>query len=107
MLDSTLIMVMGEFGRTPKINTDEGRDHHPSAWSAVLAGGGVRGGVVWGATSDTGEQVVDKPTKVADLMATAATLLGIDPDKQVMTPLGRPITITDNGQAIGELMRAD
>ena len=104
MLDSTLIMVMGEFGRTPKINADGGRDHHPAAWSAVLAGGGVRGGVVWGATSDTGEAVVDKPTKVADLMATAATLLGIDPDKSMATPLGRPVALTDGGKPIRELL---
>jgi hypothetical protein len=104
MLDSTLIMVLGEFGRTPKINTDEGRDHHPAAWSAVLAGGGVRGGVTWGATSDEGDKVVDKPTQVADLMATAATLLGIDPEKEFTTPLGRPVTITDNGKVIRELI---
>jgi uncharacterized protein (DUF1501 family) len=106
MLDSTLIMVMGEFGRTPKINADGGRYHHPAAWSAVMAGGGARGGVVWGATSDTGEAVVDKPTSVADLMATAATLLGIDPDKEFTTPLGRPIAVTDSGRPIPELIRA-
>jgi hypothetical protein len=104
MLDSTLIMVMGEFGRTPKINENEGRDHHPAAWSAVLTGGGVRGGVIWGATSDDGDKVVDKPTHIADLMATATTLLGIDPDKQFATPLGRPITVTDNGKVIRELI---
>ena len=104
LLDSTLVMCMGEFGRTPKINADEGRDHHPGAWSAVLAGGGVRGGVVLGATSDDGDQVVTRPTTVPELMATAAALLGIDPDKEFATPLGRPITLTDGGKPIRELL---
>ena len=83
LLDSTLVMCMGEFGRTPKINDDEGRDHHPAAWSAVLAGGGIRGGVVVGATSDDGDKVVARPTTVPELMATAATLLGVDPAEAV------------------------
>ena len=104
LLDSTLVMCMGEFGRTPKINGDEGRDHHPAAWSAVLAGGGVRGGVVVGATSDDGDKVVARPTTVPDLAATAATLLGLDPQKSFATPLGRPITITDNGKPIREIL---
>jgi uncharacterized protein (DUF1501 family) len=103
-LDSTLVMCMGEFGRTPKINENDGRDHHPAAWSAVLGGGGVRGGVVLGATSDDGDKVVARPTTVPELMATAATLLGIDPQKQFATPLGRPITITDNGKPIREIL---
>jgi hypothetical protein len=70
----------------------------------VLAGGGVRGGVVVGATSDDGDKVVSRPTTVPELMATAATLLGVDPDKQLTTPLGRPITITDNGKPIREIL---
>jgi hypothetical protein len=104
LLDSTLVMCMGEFGRTPKINENDGRDHHPAAWSAVLAGGGVRGGVVVGATSEDGDKVVTRPTTVPDLMATAATLLGLDPQKEFTTPLGRPITITDNGKPIREIL---
>jgi hypothetical protein len=104
LLDSTLVMCMGEFGRTPKVNGDEGRDHHPAAWSAVLAGGGVRGGRVVGATSDDGDKVVARPTTVPELMATAATLLGIEPDKSFSTPLGRPIAVTDNGRPIAELL---
>ncbi len=106
LLDSTLVMCMGEFGRTPKINENDGRDHHPAAWSAVLAGGGVRGGVVVGATSDDGDKVVTRPTTVPELMATAATLLGLDPQKEFATPLGRPITITDNGKPIREILQA-
>jgi hypothetical protein len=104
LLSSTLVMCMGEFGRTPKINGDEGRDHHPAAWSAVLAGGGVRGGVTVGATSEDGDKVVARPTMVPELMATAATLLGVDPQKEFVTPLGRPITITDSGKPIREIL---
>jgi Protein of unknown function (DUF1501) len=104
LLDSTLVMWMGDFGRTPKINENDGRDHHPGAWSAVLAGGGARGGLVHGATDGDGDKVVDKPTAVADLFATAATLLGLDPGKEVVTPRGRPVTLTDNGKPIPALM---
>jgi hypothetical protein len=104
LLSSTLVMCMGEFGRTPKINDNDGRDHHPAAWSAVLAGGGVRGGVAVGATSDDGDKVVTRPTTVPELMAKAATLLGVDPAKQFATPLGRPITITDSGKPIREIL---
>jgi uncharacterized protein (DUF1501 family) len=104
LLSSTLILCMGEFGRTPAINGDDGRDHHPAAWSALLAGGGVRGGVVVGATSDDGGKVVARPTTVPELMATALTLLGVDPQKELATPLGRPIRITDNGKVIAELV---
>ena len=104
LLDSTLVMCMGEFGRTPRINGDDGRDHHPAAWSAVLAGGGIRGGTVVGATSEDGDKVVTRPISVPDLMATAATQLGVDPQKSFATPLGRPITITDNGKPIREIL---
>jgi len=104
LLDSTLVMCMGEFGRTPRINGDDGRDHHPAAWSAVLAGGGIRGGTVVGATSEDGDKVVTRPVSVPDLMATAATQLGVDPQKSFATPLGRPITITDNGKPIREIL---
>ena len=104
LLDRTLIVCMGEFGRTPKINENDGRDHHPQAWSAVLAGGGVRGGVVHGETDGNGEKVVGKAAAVPDLFATMATLLGLDPQKQLRTPVGRPIAITDGGTPIRELI---
>lgn len=100
LLDSTLIVCMGEFGRTPKINDDEGRDHHPQAWSAVLAGGGVRGGVAHGKTDAAGAKVVDAPTTVPDLCATIFTALGVAPDKSFSTPSGRPISITDGGAPV-------
>ena len=103
-LGSTLVACMGEFGRTPTINADDGRDHWPGAWSAALAGGGVRGGVVRGATDADGAKVVSDPTTVPDLLATMATLLGLDPAHTETSPAGRPISITDGGSAIRELM---
>lgn len=104
LLDSTLVICMGEFGRTPKINANEGRDHFPGAWSAVLAGGGVRGGTVYGATSEDGSKVVDKPVAPNDFYATVATLLGMQTDKSFMTPVGRPIAITEKGTPIRDLV---
>lgn len=104
LLDRTLVVWMGEFGRTPRISADEGRDHHPGAWSAVLAGGGIRPGIVHGQTDADGERVVRDPVVVPDLFATLASLLGLDPGKSRDTPLGRPIAITDSGVPIGKLI---
>lgn len=104
LLESTLIIWMGEFGRTPRINGNEGRDHYPQAWNVALAGGGVRAGVVYGATDETGAKVVDKPVLVPDLFATVSTLLGMKPDKTLMTNVGRPISLTEKGKPIIELI---
>jgi len=104
LLDSTLIIWMGEFGRTPKINGNEGRDHYPRAWNAVLAGGGVRTGIVHGTTDEEGGKVVDKQVIVPDFFATIATLIGIDPATTMMTPVGRPISITEKGKPVRELI---
>jgi len=104
LLDSTLVLCMGEFGRTPALNGNEGRDHFPQAWSAVLAGGGIRGGQCLGATAPDGSRVVERPTKVQDVLATAATLVGMDPAKTFDTPVGRPISLTDGGKPIAELL---
>jgi uncharacterized protein (DUF1501 family) len=95
LLDTTLIVWMGEFGRTPKINENTGRDHFPNAWSAVLAGGGIRGGQAYGRTADDAMSVADNPVKIPDLMATVCRALGIDPQKQNDSNLGRPIRIVD------------
>jgi uncharacterized protein (DUF1501 family) len=103
-LGTTLVACMGEFGRTPRVNANDGRDHWPQAWSAVLAGGGIRGGVVRGATDEDGASVVAAPTKVPDLLATMATLLGLDPTQTVTTPAGRPISLTDDGSPLRDLM---
>jgi len=106
LLDSTLVVTVGEFGRTPKINEREGRDHHPQAFSAVLAGAGVRGGIVHGATDESGAKVVQDPANVPDFMATIASLLGVDPARELRTPRGRPITVTDGGKPIAALLTA-
>jgi Protein of unknown function (DUF1501) len=95
LLDSTLIVWMGEFGRTPKINENAGRDHFPNAWSTVLAGGGLRGGQVIGNTGADGEAVKERPVSVPDLLATVVKGLGIDPTKQNTVENGRPIRIVD------------
>ena len=76
LLDTTLIVWMGEFGRTPKINDNTGRDHFPNAWSTVLAGGGIRGGQAYGRTSDDAMSVADNPVTVPDLLATVCQRLG-------------------------------
>lgn len=95
LLQDTLIVWMGEFGRTPVINPNGGRDHFPQAWSTVLAGGGVRGGQIVGKTSDDGQEVADRPVAVADLLATICLALGIDPDTQNLSNVGRPIRMVD------------
>jgi hypothetical protein len=96
LLESTLIVWMGEFGRSPVINPQSGREHHNQAFSAVLAGGGIRGGQVIGATSRDGMTVeADRPTSVPDLLATVCRALGIDPTRQNLSNVGRPIRIVD------------
>ena len=105
LLDSTMIVWMGEFGRTPKINGGQGRDHFPNAWSTVLSGGGIKGGSVVGKTSRSGTEVVERPVSVPDLLATVCNGLGIDPLKQNMSNVGRPIRIVDPGaEAIDEIV---
>jgi uncharacterized protein (DUF1501 family) len=104
LLRSTIVVCMGDFGRTPKINGNEGRDHHPQAWSAVLAGGGIRGGYVHGTTDADGDKVAGPATSVPDLMATLATLMGMDPTHSETTPAGRPIAITEDGVAVKALL---
>jgi hypothetical protein len=104
LLASTLVVIAGEFGRTPTINGNDGRDHHPKAWSAVLAGGGVRGGQAYGQTNADGSEVAAHPVSVADFFATLTTCLGLDPTKIVDTPVGRPISLTDGGKPIADLL---
>jgi uncharacterized protein (DUF1501 family) len=104
LLQRTLVVIMGEFGRSPVVNEKEGRDHHPKAWSVLLAGGGVRGGVVHGKTDATGDAVVEGKTRVPDLFATMATLLGVNPDETVQTRSGRPISVTDSGEPIRAIL---
>jgi hypothetical protein len=99
LLDDTLIVWMGEFGRTPRINTQNGRDHYPKAWSTVLAGGGIKGGRVIGRTSPDGTTVEERLVNVPDLLATVCLVLGIDPLKENMSNVGRPIRIAEKTAA--------
>lgn len=93
MLDETLIVVMGEFGRTPKLNTSAGRDHWPRVFSALLAGGGVQGGHIIGSSDSVGESPKDRPVTPSDLAATIYSLLGIDPNRELKTSDGRPVRV--------------
>ncbi len=95
LLETTTILWMGEFGRTPAINDNTGRDHFPAAWSAVLAGGGIRGGKVIGKTSDDGMEVVDRKVPVIDLLSTLCQALGVEHTDQNMSNVGRPIDLVD------------
>lgn len=105
LLDSTLVVWMGEFGRTPNINGREGRDHFPRAWSVALAGGGVRPGLV-GSTDGEGRAVVDRPISTPDLFRTIYTLAGLNPDREFHTPGGRPVKAVDGGRVVPELLGA-
>jgi len=105
LLDSTTVVWMGEFGRTPVINPRQGRDHFPGAWSVVLGGGGIKGGQVAGKTSDDGMTVEERPVGVPDLLSTICHAIGIDPNKQNMSNVNRPIRIVDQaGKPIKELL---
>jgi hypothetical protein len=105
LLGTTTVVCMGEFGRTPRINQGNGRDHYPAAWSAVLGGAGVKGGQVIGRTSKDGTAVEERPVSAPDLLATVCRAVGVDPAKQNMGPNGRPIRIVDVGaRPIEELL---
>jgi hypothetical protein len=95
LLDTTTMVWMGEFGRTPKINPQKGRDHFANAWSTVIAGGGVAGGQAVGKTSTDGTTVEERPTTSADLLATVCKVLGINPEKTNMSNVGRPIPLAE------------
>jgi uncharacterized protein (DUF1501 family) len=97
LLETTTIVWMGEFGRTPKINQGKGRDHFPNAWSTVIAGGGIKGGQAVGKTSKDGTTVEERVTPTVDLLATVCAALGIDHEKQNMSNVGRPIRIVEKG----------
>lgn len=102
MLDDTLVINTGEFGRTPRENKDGGRDHWPNAYSAVLAGAGLRGGIVYGQTDRHGGEVLEKAVSPADLLATMWNRLGIDPQQVIHDRLKRPHLISD-GRVVSEL----
>lgn len=103
LLEKTLVVWMGEFGRTPRINPRSGRDHYPRAFNVALAGAGVKGGQVIGKTDAGGTSVSDRPVAVADLLRTLCTALKIDPNHENMSSIGRPIKIVDGGEVVKEV----
>jgi len=104
ILDSTLIMVSSEFGRSSKINKDQGRDHWPKVFSVVLAGGGIKKGMIYGSSDATAAEPQEKPVEVADLAMTIYNRLGINGAKKLMAPGGRPIDIVRGGNLIEDIM---
>jgi hypothetical protein len=103
LLERTLVIWMGEFGRMPWINLTAGRDHYPQAFNLFLAGCGVQGGRVIGATDKKGVEVVERPVTVADLFCTFCQALDIDPRKEKDSDVGRPVKIVEKGRAVGEV----
>jgi hypothetical protein len=103
LLDDTLVVALGEFGRTPKINKDAGRDHWPGAMSIVFAGAGVPRGQIVGATDSHGAAPSERPLRVEDFACSLYAKLGINPHKEYITPEGRPVPIVNGGKPIAEL----
>jgi uncharacterized protein (DUF1501 family) len=104
LLDSTLVLITGEFGRTPRVNKYAGRDHWGPSFSIALGGGGIKGGRAIGKSDARAERPADSPHGPEDLSATICRQMGIDPDAEFHTPEGRPIKIVNNGKAIASLL---
>ncbi|HEX4148615.1 MAG TPA: DUF1501 domain-containing protein [Pirellulales bacterium] len=102
MLEKTLVIWMGEFGRTPSVNSRGGRDHYPKAFSVALAGAGIKGGLILGSTDKEGHEVAERPVRVADLFSTFYHALGIDPHRENMVGT-RPVKIIEGGEPVLEL----
>jgi hypothetical protein len=104
LLDETLVMISSEFGRTPKINQNNGRDHWPRVFSVVLAGGGIKRGSIYGSSDAFAAMPEENPLSVEDLATTIYNQLGIVADKELMAPGDRPIEIVDGGKVVKELL---
>ena len=104
LIDDTAVMWMGEFGRTPRINANAGRDHWARSWSCVVGGGGIKGGLAVGETSKDGTEVVSEPYSSEDLMATVCRGLGISTETTFTSKNGRPMKIANGGKVINELV---
>ena len=104
MLDSTLVVMMGEMGRTPKINKQAGRDHWSMVQSVLFAGGGIKPGIIIGASDRTQTSPTSDPVSVEDILHTIFQLMGIDPAKTYNTPLGRPVPIVNGGKMVPGLV---
>jgi hypothetical protein len=103
LLRDTTFLWMGEFGRTPAINPNAGRDHFPDAWTCVFAGGGIQGGQAYGKTSADGTEVEEGKVGVGDVLATLCKAVGVDPDTENISQLGRPIKIAE-GAPISDIL---
>ena len=103
MLKKTMVIMLSEFGRTPRINPNAGRDHWPNVFSGFIAGGGIKGGTIVGSSDKDGMEPDKRPVPVADMHASFCHALGIDPNREVQTPLGRPMKLVDNGKPVTEL----
>jgi hypothetical protein len=104
LLKNTLVVLATEFGRTPRINPNKGRDHHPRVFSTLLAGAGIKAGQAYGKSSKDGEEVADLPVSIPDFNATIGTALGIPIKQIVKAPSGRPFTFADKGEPIAALL---
>jgi hypothetical protein len=103
LLDETLVVIGTEFGRSPEINGNAGRNHHPTAFTCVLAGGGIKGGQVYGSTDASGHSIAENGVTVPDFNATIAYALGLPIDQVVYSPSGRPFRVADKGRPITAL----
>jgi uncharacterized protein (DUF1501 family) len=104
LLDETLVVVMSEMGRTPKVNGSGGRDHWTFCYSVMLAGAGIRGGTVYGASDSQAAYVKDNPASTGDVCATIYQCLGIDPETTVNDHAGRPVPIANGGRPIRDVL---
>jgi uncharacterized protein (DUF1501 family) len=100
LLETTLVVLCSEFGRSPKINSRSGRDHHPKVFSTLLAGGPIKGGTIYGSSDKAGEAVADKQTTIQDFHSTIGHAMGMDVNQVIMSPSNRPFTIGDKGDVI-------
>jgi uncharacterized protein (DUF1501 family) len=103
LLETTTILWIGEFGRTPTINPQGGRDHFPAAWTCVFGGGGIKGGQAFGKTSEGGQEVDEGKVDIPDILATLSAAVGVDPEEKNISEQGRPIKIAE-GTPIKEIL---
>ena len=104
LLESTMVVLCSEFGRGPKINSRNGRDHHPKVFSTLLAGGPAKGGTIYGASDKMGHSVADKDTTIQDFHSTVGHAMGMSVNEVVMSPSGRPFTVGDKGQPVLDVL---
>jgi hypothetical protein len=103
LLSKTLIVLCSEFGRTPKINSRNGRDHYPKVFSTLLAGAGIKGGTIYGSSNPAGAEVAEKPTTIQDFHSTVGHALGLNVHQEVFSSSGRPFTVGDKGNVVAEV----